>query len=188
MVLSGASYIGLRAILDAGGLKESDVQLDVIGYNQVEALATDQEQAAVIYVNNEPVQLLARGFEIDVLKVADYVQLASNGLVTNEKTIAENPDLVRRMNKATLKGIDFTIRNPDQAYEICKKYVENLEQADQTVQRQILAESIKFWQNDNPGVSNPVAWENMQKVLLDMGLLQKQVDLDKAYSNEFVGQ
>jgi len=184
--LFGASYIGLRALLNAAGLKESEVTLDSIGFNQVEALAADQEQAVVIYVNNEPIQLRAMGYEVDVIRVADYVQLASNGILTNEKTIAENPDLVRRMVQATLRGLADTLANPDEAYEICKKYVENLAQADQTVQQQILAASMEFWRAEPLGQTDPAAWENMQKVLLEMGLLNNPLDLSKAYTNEFV--
>ncbi|HVM72899.1 MAG TPA: ABC transporter substrate-binding protein, partial [Anaerolineales bacterium] len=89
--LYGAIYIGLRALLHAGGLSESDVKLDSIGYTQVEALARDRDQAVSVYTNNEPVQLRSQGYSLTELRVADYVQLASNGLITNEKTIAENP-------------------------------------------------------------------------------------------------
>jgi NitT/TauT family transport system substrate-binding protein len=184
--LFGASYIGLRALLNAAGLKESEVTLDSIGYNQVEALATDQEEAVVIYVNNEPIQLRAQGIPVDVIRVADYSRLASNGLITNETTIADNPDLVRRMVQASLRGLADTIANPDEAYEISKKYVENLAQADQAVQRQVLQASIEFWKADRPGYSDPSAWENMHALLLDMGLLTRPLEVDKAFSNEFI--
>jgi NitT/TauT family transport system substrate-binding protein len=185
-VLFGASYIGLRALLDAGGVSESEVTLDTIGYNQVEALTAGQEQAVVVYVNNEPIQLEAQGMDVDVIRVSDYVQLASNGLITNEKTIAENPDLVRRMAGAVKRGIMDTLSNPDEAYEISKKFVEALAQADEQVQKKVLATSIEYWRSDAIGVSNPAAWENMQKLLLDMGMLSQAQDLSKAFTNEFV--
>jgi NitT/TauT family transport system substrate-binding protein len=184
--LYGASYIGLDALLYAGGLKESDVTLDSIGFNQVEALATDQEQAVVVYVANEPVQLEAQGYKLNEMRVSDYVELASNGLITNQATIAQQPDLVKRMVQATLHGLADTLAQPDQAYEISKKYVPNLDQADQSVQKQILARSIEQWQTDQLGYSDPQAWQNMQEVLLKMGLLTEPLDLEKAYSNDFL--
>jgi NitT/TauT family transport system substrate-binding protein len=184
--LYGANYVGLAALLGVVGLKEEDVSLDSIGFNQVEALATDQEDAVVVYANNEPIQLAALGYDVNTFPVSDYLMLASNGLITNEKTIAENPDLVRRMVQAVLKGVRDTIDNPDEAFEISKKYVEGLAQADQSIQRRILETSIEFWKTKDLGVSNPLAWENMQTVLLNTGLLKAPIDLDKAYTNEFV--
>jgi NitT/TauT family transport system substrate-binding protein len=181
----GASYIGLRALLAHAGLQESDVTLDSIGFNQVETLAADQEEAAVIYITNEPVQLRALGYEVDVIAVRDYVQLASNGLMTNETVLQENPDLVQRMVQATMRSIDAARQNPEEAYEISKKYVENLDQADEAVQKEVLATSVTLW-TDPVGVSDATAWENMQAVLLDMGLLTTPLDLTQAFSNEFV--
>jgi NitT/TauT family transport system substrate-binding protein len=184
--LFGANYIGLRALLNHAGLKESDVTLDSIGFTQVEALAADREQAVVIYVANEPVQLRAQGYEVDVIRVADYVQLASNGLITNETTLTQNPDLVKRMVRAITHGIADTIADPGGAYEISKKYVEGLAAADEKSQKEILATSISLWQADPVGYSDSAAWDNMQAVLLEMGLIASPVDLAKAVTNKFV--
>ncbi len=184
--LFGANYIGLRALLNQAGLQEDDVILDSIGFNQVEALATDQEQAVVIYTNNEPIQLAALGYDIDLIRVADYTQLASNGLITNEATIADNPDLVRRMTQAISSGLADVLADPDRAFEVSKKYVENLDQADQAIQREVLEASIAFWKAEQLGYTAPQAWENMQAILLDMGLLSQALDLKQAYTNEFV--
>ena len=36
------------------------------------------------------------------------------------------------------------------------------------------------------GYSEPAAWENMQRILLKMGLLETELDLSKAYDNRFI--
>ena len=182
----GANYIGLDALLFSAGLAEKDVTLDSIGFTQVESLAADRDEAVSVYAANEPVQLRAQGYEINELLVADYVQLASNGLITNEKTIAENPDLVKRMVSAMLKGLADTIADPNAAFEISKKYVDGLAAADETIQKEVLARSIELWKAERIGFSDMAAWENMQNTLLKMGLLTKPLDLSKAFTNEFV--
>ena len=184
--LYGANYIGLEALLFSAGLSDTDVTLSSIGYTQVESIATDQVQAASVYAANEPVQLKAQGYEVNEIRVGDYVQLASNGLVTNETTMKENPELVRAMVKVLLRGLAGTIQNPDEAYEISKKYVENLASADEAVQKEVLARSIEFWKADRLGESNQTAWENMRDVLLKMGLLKESLDVNAAFTNEFL--
>ncbi|NMB69407.1 MAG: ABC transporter substrate-binding protein [Chloroflexi bacterium] len=185
-VLAGASYIGLRALLGAAGLQEGDVELDVVGFTQAEMIATDHDDAAVIYVANEPVQLEARGYAVDVLRVSDYLPMVGNGLTTSEQMLRDNPERVRKMVRALLRGIEAAAADPDAAFEICKKYVDNLAEGDQEIQRRVLAASIELWKSDRPGYSDPQAWENMQAILLEMGLLEAPVDLAAAYTNDYL--
>jgi NitT/TauT family transport system substrate-binding protein len=184
--LFGASYIGLRALLNEVGIEESQVTLDSIGFNQVQALAADQEQAVVGYVNNEPVQLEALGYEVNVIRVADFVQLAANGILSNETMIAEHPERVSAFVGAFLRGLQDTLADPDAAYEISTGFVDSLAEADEAAQKEILALSIEFWAAGRLGFSQPEAWENMQATLLDLGLLSSPLNLGEAYTNEFL--
>lgn len=184
--LFGANYIGLRALLNAGKLSESDVTLDAIGFNQVELVASGQQDIVVGYTANEPIQLRAQGIAVTEIRVADYAQLAANGLLASEKVIAENPELVRAFVGAFLKGLRDTIANPDEAFQLSEAHIPNFADLDSAVQKQILATSLEQWQAERPGYCNPQAWENMQDVLLDMGLISEKMDLSKAFTNEFI--
>ncbi|MHB8133790.1 MAG: ABC transporter substrate-binding protein [Anaerolineaceae bacterium] len=184
--LYGASYIGFKALLNSAGVKESEVQLDSIGYTQVESLISGVEDAAVIYTTNEPIQLESQGYEVNVQAVSDSIQLVSNGLITNEKTIKENPEMVRNMVAAISKGVAKTLEDPQTAYEICLKYVENLENANTAVQQKVLQVSLSLYQKDPLGYSDPQAWENMQNVLLSMNLITGSSDVNKMFSNDYL--
>lgn len=185
-VLSGASYIGYRALLDAAGLPPDVARLDVIGFTQVEAMLAGTVDAAVVYANNEPIQLEAQGMPVTVIPVSDYVALASNGLVTNEATLQSDPELVRAVLRAVMRGLRDVLADPDAAFEVCLGYVEGLAAADQDVQREVLEASMRFWDSGPLGVSEPEAWENMEQVLLDVGLILAPQDVGQAYSNDYL--
>lgn len=184
--LFGANYIGLEALLFEGGIDPSEVEMDAIGFNQVEAYASGNSDIVVGYAANEPIVLASQNFSLNEMRVADYAQLIANGIVTSEMTIENDPELVRSMTRALARGIEDTIANPDEAYEISLKYVENLKDQDKTVQMQVLNTSIEFWKAERTGYSDPQAWENMNNLLVKMKLIDAPVDLSKAFTNEFV--
>ena len=70
-------------MLSSEGIREDAVILESIGYNQIEAMLAEQQDAVVVYANNEPLQLKAQGLPVLLLRVADYVKLVSNGIITN---------------------------------------------------------------------------------------------------------
>jgi NitT/TauT family transport system substrate-binding protein len=184
--LFGANYVGLRALLFEAEMSESDVTLDAIGFNQVDLMAAGEQDIVVGYAANEPIQLRARGIPVTEIRVADYVQLASNGILASEKVISENPELVRAFVGAFLKGLTDTIANPDEAFNISESYIPNFAELDAEVQNQVLETSIEQWKVEQLGYSDPQAWENMQNVLFEMGLITEKMDLNKAFTNEFV--
>jgi NitT/TauT family transport system substrate-binding protein len=184
--LFGANYVGLRALLFDAKMNESDLSLDAIGFNQVELLATGEQDVVVGYAANEPIQLRARGIPVTEIRVADYVQLASNGILASEKIISENPDLVRGFIGAFLKGLADTIADPEEAFQLSGSHIPNFADLDRAVQSEILGTSILQWKAERLGYSDPQAWENMQTVLLEMGLITEEMDLSKAFTNEFI--
>jgi NitT/TauT family transport system substrate-binding protein len=179
----GATYVGYAGLLFAHGLTLADVNTEEIGFTQVEALLTNRVDAVVGYANNEPLQVAARGEEVNVLYVADSVNMVANGIITNERTIAENPELVERFVRATLRGLAHTLAQPEEAYAISKKFVEGLDDS----RLNVLAASLDLWRADTLGLTDPVAWQQTQDVLLRIGFLDRPLDnLEAAFTNRFV--
>ena len=117
----------------------------------------------------------------------EYAGALSRGdLDTVMAMFAKDPDLVKRMTSAFLKGLADTIANPDEAYNISKKYVPNLSTLDEKVQKEVLSRSIELWKTSHLGLSDPQAWQNMQQTLLKMGMLKQPLDVSKAFTNQFV--
>jgi NitT/TauT family transport system substrate-binding protein len=181
----GASYIGLQALLNAVGLKESDLKdVKAAGYG-IDAFCNKQVDASVVYVANEPAQIASKCFKVTVFKISDYANLMSNGLVTNDTTLQNSPDLVKGMNDALARGLADTISDPKAAYSISQKYVDNLA-ADDAVQMDVLKSSIDLWQTPQWGYSDPKAWDLTLSTLKAMGQITTDVDLTKVYSNAFL--
>ncbi len=137
--LFGASYSGIIALLGAQGLTESDVTLEAIGFNAPDVVCTGAIQAAVVYVNNEPLQIQQRAdagecgdvTSVTVYPVAADIDIVSNGIVTNEATITDNPDLVSAVTHAYDQGLRDTINNPAATYLLSVDYVEGLPMIDE---------------------------------------------------------
>ncbi len=188
----GATYVGLRTLLTEAGVSESDLRIQEIGFNQVEALTQGRVDATVGYTNNEPVQLRNLGQPITTINVFDRVSLVSNGLVTNERTVREQPDLIERMTRAYLRGLEDVIARPQEAVDICiARYIPEAA-ATRDVQRQVLDASIPLWQSDltareGLGAIDSAAWRSSLDLLRTLRLLGAEpIELDRVVTTRFL--
>ncbi|GAB1420895.1 ABC transporter substrate-binding protein [Anaerolineales bacterium] len=154
----GASYTGFTTLLLVNGMTESDVVLEEIGFNAPEVFCLGAIDAAIVYVNNEPLQIEARIAQSDcgdltgvhVLLISDEADLVSNGLLTSEMTIKDHPESVEAMVNAYNQALRDVIRNPAEAYLLSMEFVENLDMSEEWVQtlEELSAQQMSFLESD----------------------------------------
>ncbi len=186
--LFGATYVAWKALAYAAALDESRVDLEEIGFTQAEAVSEKKVDAAMVYIANEPIQLTAAGRDVNVIEVSDYIDLVANGMVTNETVVRNNPDLVKKLVRGTLRGVEYTIANPDESFAVVRQVIPEITDDDAPTQRAVLEASIELWRSDQPGISDPQAWAGSAEFMLATGLIEAPVDVDTLYTNEFVAE
>lgn len=187
----GATYIGLRGLLYAKGMQESDVNLQEIGFTQFEAVSAGKVPVAVGYASNEPLRLRESGVPVNVIPVGDYIRLVNNGIIVSETYAAQHPEIVRKLVRATRKGIEDTLKNPDEAFKLSLTFIPELKADQQPFQRKVLDDSLNYWRSpdtDKQGLGwlNPPAWNETYQFLRKSGILRQDTDPTKAYSTDFL--
>jgi NitT/TauT family transport system substrate-binding protein len=180
----GATHIGLLALLYQAHLSLSDVHVTEIGFTQVSALLTHKFDAVVGYSNNEPLQLRKQGLQVRTFDVSDYQPLISNGIITTETTLHNQPDVVRSFVQATIKGLKDVIANPADAVQISKNYVQGMDTANAM---SVLQATIPIWQGDSQkplGYNDNATWQSMEQFLVSQKVIPPVDNLSQAYTNE----
>lgn len=179
----GATYVGLLALLNSAHLSFSDVHVTSIGFTQVTALLAHRFDAVVGYSNNEPLQLQKQGLAVRTFNVSDYQPLVSNGLITTQDILHNQPQVVKAFVQATLKGLRDVIASPSEAIQISQSFVPGLNVANATA---VLQATIPIWQGSgqNPaGFNDSAAWQSMTQFLVAMKIIPPITDVSQAYTN-----
>ncbi|MEI2691390.1 MAG: ABC transporter substrate-binding protein [Anaerolineae bacterium] len=184
----GASLVAWKALVYAAGLDESKVMLESIGFTQPAAVSQGRVDAALDYVANGPVQLRLAGQEVNIIQVSDFIDLPSNGLITNAQTVSEHPELVQGMTNAVLAGIRYTLANPDEAFALSLQAVPEAGGDNEAASRAVFDASLALWQaaDDEIGLSDPAAWQKAAQFMRAMGLIEVDVPADAIFTNQFV--
>lgn len=106
-------------------------------------------------------------------------------IITSEKMIAEKEQTIRNFLKAVAKGYQFAIEKPDEAADILSEAVPELDKDLVKKSQEWLAPR---YQDDAPrwGEQRLEVWENFARWMEEHGLLEKTLDSEKAFTNEFL--
>jgi ABC-type nitrate/sulfonate/bicarbonate transport system substrate-binding protein len=107
-----------NAGVDPAEIIEVDVE-----YDAMEMLYSGEVDVWTGYVHDEPIEARLAGYDVNLIFPAEYGVGAYEGLlVIRQDTLDQNPNLVARFVRASLRGWQYTVEHPDEAAEVIAQW------------------------------------------------------------------
>lgn len=185
--LSGYSDLMFLAFMSRTDLQKDAMNYalieDFYGANEIKSGKMDAMSG--MFATDQQVMTEESGDEINLMYYKDYgVDVYINTIFVTEEFKQNNGDLITRFIRATLKGYQYSIENPNEVAEFAVKYDENL---DLNYQQKVMQAQIPFIDTGAPiGTMDENVWNVTQEILLEFNMISAPVDLASMYTNEFV--
>jgi NitT/TauT family transport system substrate-binding protein len=177
-----AMYASFPGWLEANGLSEDDVKVvNVDPAGKLAALMEGRTDAIMGFFHDQgPTIENESGDEVDALMYSDWgMNLLGTGLVVHEKTIQEDPELLRGFVRATVKSWEAAAENPQAAAAAMADMAEQEPPKEVLVEQLELTLPLIMGEGMQTGVNDESAWQTT------IDLMAKYADLEAAAPAEF---
>jgi len=121
---------------------------------------------------------------------ADYgFRIYANAIIAQEDTIKQNPELVRRFVRAAMRGLDYAIKNPDEAVQTLIRYAPENRPVIAAEEWQVATDLIMT----EEAKRNGIGYMDPQRIAATYDIITSTFSLDKTkdriedlYSNNFL--
>lgn len=180
----------LKALMEKYGGDINKVEILTTGATDFFATTEKDADFAWIYyawdgiaskVKNKPINYVMLK---DENKALDYYTPV---IMTSEAMIKDKSELVKKFMRAAAKGYDYAVKNPEESAQILLSNAPELDKNLVTESQKWLSPRYKddaaYW-----GEQKKEVWQNYTKWLYDNKLIDSMMDVDKAFTNEFLPQ
>jgi NitT/TauT family transport system substrate-binding protein len=145
-----------------------------------------QVQVRSVYLTNEILTMRAAGYKVNIIYPDDYgIHNYGDALIATEALIKNQPDLVLRFLRATLKGWTYAVEHPSEMGAMVVKYNAK---ADPALENEKMAAGIPLINTgeDHIGWMRPEIWSGMEQILREQGVLTASLDVTQTYTMRFL--
>ena len=179
------------ALAQANGFDPDKVTfLNIAAEAKFSALAAKQVDVIFDYYSGAPFFHKAMGEgNVKYMMFADYgVDVYSNALVASEKYIKENPGIIKRFVKASLRGWEFALKNPEESIEIMAKHRPEIDKPVLLANLKLIIDLFRTHRYKQNGIG----WVDEKKMADSIRIISQYRDLQvnmkpgDIYTNEFL--
>ncbi|MDI6705041.1 MAG: ABC transporter substrate-binding protein [Bacillota bacterium] len=178
----------LKAMMDKYGADFNKLEMISIGAVDFFTSVEKDVDFTWIYYGWDGVAAELKGMDLNFISLKDEdkaLDFYTPVIIASEDTLKNKPDLVKRFLKATTRGYEYAIENPEKAAEYLLAVSPELDRelviaSQEYLSRQYRADAARW------GEMKEEVWEDYAKWMYDRNLIDRMIEPEKAFSNEFL--
>jgi NitT/TauT family transport system substrate-binding protein len=187
LAFQDTTYYALLGALASKNIGKNDVNAQAVGPAAVASMVVAGTVDACACTPDWEINVKEGVKDTVSLPTKDYFQSMSQAILASDKMIAERPDMVRAIVKATLRGMKFVMDDPNKA---ALAYVEASPsfKGKEELMKKILANYTErtYKGQSELGAMDPQRLTRLQAFYKQQGFIEAELPVAELYSNAFI--
>jgi putative hydroxymethylpyrimidine transport system substrate-binding protein len=176
-----------NAMMNNAGLDVSKVEILPSASDTVPLLLAGKVDAIGGITNAEQTEVrITGGKETTILMARDYgvPDVYVYVFASSNQFLKENPELSKKFMAATMKGLQYSVENPDEALAIFEKlYPDALSKE---YAKASWEATIPVFKTDKYGYQDPALWDEVQQFMVDNAIIEAAVPSAELFTNDYL--
>lgn len=178
----------LKSVMESAGANSNKTKVVNIGSDDFFAATKNSVDFAWIFEGWAGIEAKLRGVDINYISVADLnpsLDYYTPLLIANNDVIESDSEKVKKFLEATTKGYEYAIENPEESAAILLKHAPEINEELAVESQKYLADQYQA-EASQWGIMKKEVWENYTNFMKETGLITKDLDVEKAFTNKFL--
>ncbi|MDX3893090.1 ABC transporter substrate-binding protein [Pusillimonas sp.] len=187
MAYTDTTYYSLLGTMQKAKLTRNDAEIQAAGPAGVWQLFASNKADAMAAVPDWVATVRQNGGKVHLMDPAKGFNSMAQAMIASDDTIKNNPQLIQRIVRATVKGMELIMKDPETAL---KAYIEAVpahkERVDEMREVFRLYNKYVYANQAVPGKMDPERLAAVQDFYVAQGIVDKAAPVEELYTNQFI--
>jgi NitT/TauT family transport system substrate-binding protein len=187
MSYTDTTYYALLGNMKSIGLGKSDAAIQAAGPSGVWQVFAGGKSQALAGVPDWIVSASDAGAKVEILETTGFKSMAQ-AIIASDETIRTRPELLKRLVRATLRGMEEIMKDPKAATAVYVEAVPAYKGKEASVEQIFNLYRKYVYANQKPvGQIDAARMDSVQKFYVSEGIVSKATAVNDLFTNQFIG-
>jgi NitT/TauT family transport system substrate-binding protein len=187
LAYTDTTYYALLGMMSKVGLTKADVNIQAAGPAGVWQQFAARKSDAMASTPDWTVTVMEQGAQVDILPADVYFKSMAQAILASDDTIKNNPQLIQKLVRATLRGMKDIMANPKEAAKAYVAHVQTHKGKEASIEKMFDMYNKYVYVNQKvPGMMDEQRLADLQAFYVANGVVPNAAPLKDLYTNQFV--